>query len=353
MIFMGDLPFVSIIIPCRNERDFIVNCLESVSSCEYPKDRMEVLVVDGMSDDGTRGLIGTFARRYPFLKLKMLNNEKKTVPAALNKGIGISKGEIVLRMDAHNTYDKLYIKKCVEGLARHNADNIGGIWITLPQKDALIPNSIAIGLSHPFGIGNAGYRLGSKKIRSVDTVPFGCYRRDLFEKIGMFDEDLTRNQDDEFNSRLIKNGGRIILDPDIISYYYARDSIGKLWKTFYQYGYFKPLVAKKTKKIATFRQLAPVFFAGGLLSSSVLSLISSKFEFLFLLPLISIYVLTGFCISIMIAFGRKNLWYLFSMPLIFFVLHTSYGAGYLKGALDFLILNKNRKKSILYVEISR
>lgn len=304
---------------------------------------MEVLVMDGLSDDGTRETVRIYEQKYPFLRL--LDNEKKNVPAALNKGINVSKGEIILRMDAHNIYDKFYIKKSVEGLFRHNADNIGGVWITLPPKNTLISHSIALGLSHPFGVGNAHYRLGSKGPKCVDTVPFGCFKKSLFEKIGMFDEELVRNQDDEFNSRLIKNGGKIVLDPAIVSYYYTRDSIAKLWKMFYQYGYFKPLVAKKTGKIATFRQLMPVFFAGGLVSTGVLSLVSVKFLFLAFLPLFFIHFLASSVMAISTAVRGKKTGYLFSMPLVFFVLHASYGLGYLKGLFDFFILGKNTKNA--------
>ena len=347
----GIVPFISVVIPCRNEQGFIRECLESVLDNDYPRDKMEVLVIDGMSDDGTREIVGIYEQKYPFLKL--LDNEKKIVSAALNKGIEISRGEVILRMDAHNVYDKSYIKKCVAGLSRHKADNVGGLCITLPRKNTVICRSIAVGLSHPFGVGNSYFRLGFKTPRCVDTVPFGCFRKETFEKIGMFDEDLARNQDDELNSRLIKGGGRIVLDPEIISYYYARDSIVKLWKMFYQYGYFKPLVVKKVKKIATFRQLMPVFFVGGLSFSVLLSMISIKFMFYFFLPLVSVYVLVSFAAAVFISFRKNSAAYLFSMPLVFIVLHASYGLGYLKGLFDFFVLNKNSKKIAAGIGITR
>lgn len=234
---------VSIIIPCRNEEKFIGKCLDSIIAQDYPIDNLEVLVVDGMSEDNTRKIVKNYIQKYSFVKL--LENPQKIVPTALNIGIKNAKGDIFIIMGAHSIYEKDYIFKCVKYLHAYDVDNVGGIGITLPGDNTIIAKSIALALSHPFGVGNAYFRIGSKEPRYVDTVPFGCYKREVFDRIGLFDEDLVRNQDDEFNLRLIKNGGKILLGPDIISYYYARDSIHKLWKMYFQYGYFKPSVAKK------------------------------------------------------------------------------------------------------------
>jgi len=174
---VGNVSFVSVIIPCRNEEKFVGKCLDSIIQNEYPKDSIEVLVVDGLSDDRTREIVRHYSLRYPFIKL--FDNAKKIVPSSLNIGIREASGEIIIRMDAHNEYEKDYIKKCVYYLEKYNADNVGGIWITRPGKETTVAGSIALALSHAFGVGNAYYRIGSKEPRYVDTVPFGCYKREI------------------------------------------------------------------------------------------------------------------------------------------------------------------------------
>lgn len=343
------LPKVSIIIPTRNEEKYIRYCLQSVIDQDYPKDLLEILVVDGLSEDGTREIIEDYVHKYQFIKL--LNNPKRIVSTALNLGIKDAQGGIILRMDAHNVYRKDYVSKCVKYLIEHNVDNVGGICLTLPGTNNLLGNSIAFVLSSPFGVGNAYFRIGSKKPKYVDTVPFGCYKKQVFEKIGLFDEDLVRNQDDEFNLRLIKDGGNILLVPEIVSYYYARDSLGKLWKMYYQYGYFKPLVAQKIGVILTWRQLIPSLFVGSLIFTGVLSFFSNYFLRLFLL-IVALYLSANFAFSFSIAF-KKGLKLLPFLPISFAVLHFSYGLGYLKGIWDFMVLKKHMKKKIVDVPLTR
>jgi glycosyltransferase involved in cell wall biosynthesis len=343
------MPMLTIIIPCRNEEKYIDKCLNSIIANDYPKEKLEILVLDGMSKDKTRDIITQYSKKYSFINL--LDNPKKIVPTALNQGIKNSKGSIILRIDAHNIYKKDYISKCVKYLQDYNVDNVGGIWITLPGREGLLGNAIALGLSHPFGIGNAYYRIGSKKPKFVDTVPFGCYRKAIFDKLGLFDEDLVRNQDDEFNLRIIKNGGKILLSPDIISYYYTRDSLLKLWNMYYQYGYFKPLVVKKIGKILTWRQLIPPLFVGSLITLGLLSLTTTYF----LVPLFLIfflYVIINLLFSFSVAF-RKNIKSFVVLPIIFLTLHLSYGIGYLKGIFDFIILNKKKKKKTKDMPLTR
>jgi hypothetical protein len=221
----------------------------------------------------------------------------------------------------------------------------------MPGSDTFIAKTIAFALSSPFGVGNAHYRIGSKEPKYVDTVPFGCYRKEVFVKIGFFDEDLVRNQDDEFNLRLRKNGGKILLVPDIISYYFARDTLGKLWKMNFQYGHFKPLVAMKVGGILTLRQLVPPLFAGGLLMSLVLSFFNTAFFGLFV-AVFSAYLSANFLFSFRISL-RKGLKYILALPIVFATLHFSYGIGYLKGIWDFFILKKNKRKRIKDLSLTR
>lgn len=257
-----ECPLVSVIMPCRNERTHIRACLASVLSADYPAERMEILVVDGASTDGTPEIIAEFARTD--LRVRLLHNPAGIVPTALNIALGEATGEVIVRLDAHNEYPPEYISRLVGWLERTGADNVGGAWITRPGADTPVAEGIALALSHPFGIGNARYRLGVAEPERVDTVPFGCYRRDVFARIGGFDEELVRNQDDEFNLRLLRAGGTILLVPDVVSYYHARTSYRQLARMYYQYGYFKPLVIRKIRAVMTARQLAPAALLVGL-----------------------------------------------------------------------------------------
>lgn len=346
---MTKLPFISIIIPCRNEEKFIGKCLDSIIGQDFSNENMEILVVDGMSDDRTRDIIANYAKQFSFIK--QLENPNKIVPTAMNIGILKSKGKIIIRMDAHNTYEKDYISKCIKYMKEYDADNVGGIWITLPSNKSLLAKSIALALSNPFGVGNAHFRIGSKEPRYVDTVPFGCYRKEVFEENGLFDEDLIRNQDDEFNLRLIRNGGKILLVPDIVSYYYARDSLSKLWQMYYQYGYFKPLVTHKIGAILTWRQLIPSLFLCSLMFTFVLSFFSYYFMRIFLL-IIASYIATNLIFSFAIAI-EKSLKLLAFLPITFATLHFSYALGYLKGIWDFVVFKKHKNKKIADMALTR
>jgi glycosyltransferase involved in cell wall biosynthesis len=344
-----NVPFISVIIPCRNEEKYIAKCLDSVVSQDYPGERLEILVVDGMSEDGTRRIIQEYSQKHSCIKL--LDNNKKIIPSALNEGIRAARGEIILRIDAHATYDRGYISQCINCMRKYSVDNVGGICVTRPGSDSIVAKTIAIVLSHPFGVGNAYFRVGVAEPKYVDTVPFGCYNKGVFNRIGLFDEDLPRNQDDEFNARLIKSGGKILLVPDIVSYYYARDSLGKLWRMYFQYGYFKPLVMKKVGAIITWRQVVPAFFVGSLLISLLLSVIMRPFFWSFII-ILSLYAAANVLYSFFVAL-KKGMRHLFVLPVVFSTLHFSYGIGYLKGILDFMVLKKHRKKIMKDVPLTR
>lgn len=337
---MRKFPFVSIIIPCRNEGRFIEKCLNSIIVNDYPKNKLEVLVVDGRSNDETKDIVKKYLKRYQFVQI--LDNPNKVTPCAFNIGIRKSRGKIIMLMGAHSIYEKDYISKCLRYLEKFNIDCVGGICITLPANDTVLAQSIALSLSSPFGVGNSYFRIGLKKPRYVDTVPFGCYRREVFNRIGFFDEDMVRNQDDEFNFRLLKNKGRILLCPDIVSYYYARDTLNKLWKMYFQYGYFKPLVLKKIGKIFTLRQIIPPFFIGLLTTILFLSIIN-KYFLCFFLIVTGIYLLMNGFFSMVISFKNKDLKLLPFLMISFLTLHFGYGIGYLNGIMDFLILRKKIK----------
>jgi len=351
-------PLVTVIVPCRNERDWIGQCLESILANDYPRDRLEVLVVDGMSSDGTRQTIESFAAKDS--RLRLVDNEKKITPVAMNVGIAAAQGSLIVRMDAHVEYPGNYISSLVQLLEQSGADNVGGVCRTLPANDSAMARAIAAGMSHPLGVGNAHFRIGSAEDRWVDTVPFGCYRREVFDRIGLFDEELVRNQDDELNQRLIKHGGRVLLSPQIICKYFARDSLAKLWRMYYQYGYFKPLVVRKVGGVMTLRQLAPplfvLFLAVTALAGIVsLALVPAPWKFAapaaFALIASSYMLVIGACAAG--AVRKYGLAVAAALVVVFPALHISYGIGYLRGAVEFLLRRRGRRGDTRAVPMTR
>ena len=342
------LPFVSVLVPCRNEGRFIGEALTSIIGTDYPSDRLEILVIDGDSDDDTRLAVADYARRHAHVRL--LHNPRRTAPAALNIGLGEARGDIIVRMDAHNSYPAHYIPRLVQWLEQSGADNVGGTWDTRPGSKSAIARAIAAALAHPFGVGNAYFRIGTSAPRWVDTVPFGCYRRNVFARIGGFDEDLVRNQDDELNLRLRRNGGRILLVPDVVSVYYARDSLRKLARMYYQYGYFKPLATRKVGAILTVRQLVPAALVSWVVLGG-LAIQHPAAAAIWAIGLITYGV--GVVISAAMV-ARRTGWVAgLASCLVFPLLHGSYGLGSLRGTLDFLVLRRDRARHANTISLSR
>lgn len=326
-------PMVSIAIPCRNEEAYIAGCLDSILASDYPQDRIEILVADGTSTDRTREILAGYTATHRCVTV--LDNHRQTTPAALNVAIRAASGDIVIRMDAHVLYPRDYISRLVEGLEETGADNVGGVLETVPAEETATARAIAIGMSHPFGVGNSHFRTGSRERREVDTVPFGCYRREIFTQVGMFDEELVRNQDDEFNHRLIRRGGRVLLLPEIVCRYFARRSLLQLSRMYYQYGYFKPLVGRKVGRVMTARQLVPASLVTALLGTGLLGLWLPAAEAAFAL-LLGTYTL--FVLGCSTAGARgQGLRCGMVLAAVFPVLHFSYGIGFLRGIYDHLL----------------
>jgi len=277
-------------------------------------------VVDGMSEDGTREIVERYtdmslrarslachceqseaisardklrnlgiATSLPALAmtLKLLNNPKKVTPCSLNIGIKNAKGEIILWMSAHSRYEKDYISKCVKYLKEYDADNVGGVMITLPRDNAFIGKAIATVLSHPFGVGNSVFRTGAKEPKWVDTVFGGCYKKEVFDKIGLFNESLVRSQDMEFNLRLKKTGGKILLAPDIVSYYYPKSNLKDFFIHNFEDGSWVTYPLKFGIKAFSWRHLIPLFFILGLVGTGILGIFFSPLLWLFLFVLSS------------------------------------------------------------------
>jgi len=323
-------PFVSIIIPCRNEEKHIGKCLDSIIANDYLKDGLEVLVIDGLSEDGTKKIIEDYSRRFPFIRL--LSNPNKFTPFGLNIGIKNAKGEIIIRMDAHAIYDKDYISKCVEYLKKTGADCVGGTLQTLPSQDTFEAEVIALVLSHSFGVGGRTFRT-KRKEGYVDTVPFGAYRKEIFDKIGLFNEKLVRNQDIELNSRIRKAGGKIFITPEIKLSYFAPTTFKGLISQQFQNGLWNIYTQKIAPGSLRARHFIPLFFVAGLLGSLILTPFTSLSMNLFILILGS-YILLDLFFSFKISL-KRGIKYLAVLPIVFFLHHFSYGLGSIFGILTF------------------
>lgn len=332
-----DRKTVTVVCPIYNEEKFIEGFINSVMSQDYPSDMFDVMLVDGMSSDQTRTIIDRMSKRYT--NLHIIDNPQHTVPYALNKAIKSSDSDVVIRMDAHCIYPANYISRLVDELYRLNADNVGGVWHTLPSGNTTTEMAIAIASSHPFGVGGSTHKIGTNSIKKVDTVPFGCYRREVFQQIGLFDEELTRNQDDEFNARLIQHGGSIYIIPDVVIQYTARDTMSKMRRMYYQYGLFKPLVNKKLGSPATIRQFIPALFVVGLILGLALSMVSLTITAIYA-TIITLYVVAGIIIGIKKGAEHNKPSLIAYMPYTFFNIHMSYGIGYIIG-VGKILMNKS------------
>lgn len=327
-------PFVSVVIPVYNEERFIEPFLNSVYQQDYDKDYLEIIVVDGHSSDRTVEII-----KEKFPEVRVIDNPQRIVPISMNIGIKEAKGEYIIRLDAHCTYPTDYFSRLIHYITTlPHADNVGGVCRTLPANDSAEAVAIAIALSSKFGMGNSEFRVGAKEIKEVDTVPFGCYRREIFKKIGGYDEELIRNQDNELNSRLKIYGGTIYLIPDLVIDYYARDSVRKAGKMFYQYGLFNPLVDKKLGQFTSLRRMIPLFFVLYLILLLILSAIFPSAAVWFAIPLFLYLILDIIFATKEISRPSVALWLLYIYP----VIHINYGVGYIEGIIRIL-----RKKSFV------
>jgi len=331
---------VSIIVACRNEERFIGRCLDSIIANDYPKERLQVLVVDGMSDDRTREIVEEYLRQYPFIR--MLNNPKKIIPCAWNTGIRNAKGEIVGIVSAHSTCETDFVSQSVKYLLEYSADRVGGRIITVPRDNTLMGKAISLALSLPFGVGNARFRTVDESAERqpvwVDTVPFWFCRRELFDKVGLFNEYLTRSEDIEHSMRLRRQGYKTLLVPSIVSVYYARSDLKSFWKHNVLNGIWAILPFNYTSDVpVSLRHLVPLAFVGSVASFGVLSLMMKFFVLPFLLVLGS-YCLVNAGFSTAVAIREKDARLIFAMPVAFGALHIGYGLGSLIGLARFITM---------------
>ncbi len=320
-------PSVSIIVPCYNEEKTIRHLLEAILKQTYPRNLMELIISDGLSADRTRETIASFQREHPDLKIAVVENAARTIPSGLNQAIRESKGEIIVRLDAHSMPIPEYVERCVAAHQAGKGDNIGGVWEIRPSAETWEARSIAFAAAHPLGVGDAMYRLNAKA-GAVDTVPFGSFRRSLIDRIGAFDETLLTNEDYEFNTRVRESGGTVWLDPSIRSIYFSRSAFGKLAAQYWRYGFWKFKMLRRYPHTLRWRQALPPLFVFSLFGLIVLSLFSSVARFLLAFE-VFVYFLALTLAAAKLAIEKKLGFLLAGLPLAISIMHLAWGAGFL------------------------
>jgi len=325
---------ISIIIPCLNEERYIANCIESIVKSEINPEETEVIFIDGNSADKTVEIINGYIQKYPFIEV--LSNPKKFTPISMNMGIKASTGKYIFVLSAHADYEVDYFRKLVDNIQRLKADCVGALLKTEVKNQNRKSNSIKEVLANKFGVGNASFRLGSSEIKKVDTVAFGCYKKEVFSQYGLYTEKLVRNQDIELNKRIINGGGKIYLLPNIHCTYYARENFTALAKNNYNNGKWNILTAYYTKTLnsLSLRHFIPLIFLLSLLIPFLLAIFIPKLIYLGLFSLSSYFALV-IIISFKLRDHSNSFIYLVSS---FFTLHLSYGLGSLMGI--FLVMSK-------------
>lgn len=316
-------------MPVRNEASYIAQSLNSIAAQSYPRDRIQVLVVDGMSDDRTRDLASEAALSTG-LDLEILDNPGKIAPSALNVGLDHAKGEIIVRVDGHCELGPEYVRSCVDLLQSQRADGVGGPIETVGV--GFVAKSIAIAMSSTFGVGGSAFRTINDRELYTDTVAFPGYTRGVIRKAGRFNEELVRNQDDEYNFRIRELGGRILLSPRIRSRYYSRSSLKSLWRQYFQYGYWKVRVLQLHPRQMCARQFVPFVFVLTILVLGLAGFFSTV-ALVALIAVLGLYFVANFVASVVAA--RENLLQTPVIMLSFLILHISYGLGSLFGLVAF------------------
>ena len=327
----NDLPKVSIIIPCRNEERFIAECLDSIIASEYRRDRLEVLVVDGESDDRTGAIVQGYATEHPEIRLYV--DPAPEAPARQNIGISHATGDVIIIMIAHATFAPDYISKCVEAMYEYDVDCAGGSWEILSREDSLTAKAIVIAMSHPFGVGNSPYRTGATSGPVfTDAAAFGCYRKEVFTEFGLFDERLDSSYDFEFNLRLRQTVKGILLVPDAVVYYFARTKMFEFTKRNFSTGHWVTYPLRFGLKLFSARHLVPMAFVLGLLGSAGLALVWPGGLWILSATVVA-YLFANLGATAHAFSKQKRFLYLLLLPAIFASMHLSYGLGSLWGLL--------------------
>jgi len=322
---------ITILIPCRNEEKHIRNCIESVLNFDIPAEvETEILLIDGQSTDDTRNIIYEYAQYHP--NIRLIDNPGLIQASALNIGIKEAKGRFILRLDAHSNYPTDYLSKIYETYKRTKAENVGGVFLTQPGNNTYSAQVVQALTTHKFGVGNAGFRTGAGE-GPADTVPYGFYRKDIFTKIGLFDERLVRAQDYEFNRRIIKSGGKIWRNPEIKVFYYNQSSISAFLKKqiFLEAPYNVYMWYLAPYTFAPRHAITGVFVFG-LISGVFLSFYSDLIKYTFI-SIMLVYFILAILSSLHQALRYKKIQHIVALPIGFFLFHFMHGVGLWIGVL--------------------
>jgi succinoglycan biosynthesis protein ExoA len=322
---------ISVIVPCRNEKRHIREFLESVLAQDLePQLDIEILVADGMSSDGTREALGEYTAKHP--NVRMIDNPGRIVSTGLNAAIQSAAGDLIIRMDAHTTYARDYIRECVRAAAETGADNVGGPWVATGR--GMIGRAIAAAFRVPFCTGG-GKAHDPEYEGEIDTVYLGCWPRAVFARAGLFDPDLVRNQDDEFSFRLRRAGGKLWQSPRIKSSYTPRESLGTLFRQYLQYGFWKVAVIRKHRALASWRHLVPLMFVLANVFLLAVAAFPGGLRYYALIAwaaLLTVYF--GMALAAARGAARRDGWDLLPvLPIVFLTYHLSYGLGFLLGVV--------------------
>lgn len=321
------MPTVSVIVPVFNEQETIIQLLEAINAQGFPRQELEVILADGMSVDATRTRIAEFQKSHTDLKVRIVDNASRTIPAGLNLAIAAAQGEIILRLDAHCVPRPDYVSRSVAALQAGKGWNVGGVWEVRPGGRGWMAKSIALAAAHPLGVGDALYRF-TDKAAEVDTVPFGAFKRSLIEKIGGFDESLQANEDYEFNARIRAAGGRVWLDPEIKSVYYARPDLSSLARQYARYGYWKLQMLRRYPKTLRARQVIPPLFVLSLLILPLLALAFPRLGWVFSAEMV-IYAALLIGAALGKAAEHKQISLVVGIPLAMMTMHLAWGSAFL------------------------
>jgi glycosyltransferase involved in cell wall biosynthesis len=320
-------PAVSIVVPCLDEEGTITKLLQAISEQSYDLNAVEVLVVDGLSTDRTRDKIAEFQSQNPGLSIRVIDNPGRLIPAALNKGIAAAQGEFIIRLDAHSVPQRDYVERSIASLEAGKGWNVGGVWDIQPGKESWIAKSIAIAAAHPLGVGDARYRY-TDQAASVETVPFGAFKRSLIGEVGGFDESLQANEDYEFNTRIRKAGGTVWLDPDIRSTYFARPTLAQLANQYARYGFWKVRMLRRFPDTIRWRQAIPPVFVASLLILIPASFAWPWAKLALQVGMVSYALLLSF-VGIQKAIQYNQFLLAAGIPLAMMTMHISWGAAFL------------------------
>ncbi len=335
-------PLVSVIIPCYNEEATIGGVLDAIHHQTLPVTDLEVVIADGRSTDHTREKIAEFQKTHPELSIKVVENIKRIIPAALNLAIENAVGEYIVRMDGHTIPAADYIEKCILALKAEKGENVGGVLEVKPGRNNWIARSIAMAAVHPLGVGDALYRRATVAIEA-DTVAFGSFRRSLVEKIGKFDETLPVNEDYEFNARIRASGGKIWIDPSIKAAYYSRPDLKSLSRQYFSYGYWKFKMLQRYPGTIRWRQALPPIFVFGILMLLLLSIFWNLARLVFTAAIISYFVILTVG-SIKPAIKTRQPMSVIGIPLAIATMHVSWGSGFWWSLLKRVFTEKQNER---------